>query len=141
MKYYERMLFYSMGGVFTEVIFTSLKTLYYHQDFMLHGNTQLWVIFIYAFGGLVFERLQYRVHNTYARIASYLAMVYILEYTTGWMLVQLLGKCPWHYYEPGNVHGLVQLRYIPLWTIFAAIANKGIYYALNYEFVKRIDMY
>ena len=136
MNPYQRMLFYAMGGVFAEVIFTSFKTLYYHQDFMLHGNTQLWVIIIYALGGLLFEQVHHQINSTTVRVSMYLLLVYILEYTAGWILLQLLGECPWHYYEPGNIHGLVQLRYIPSWLLFVIIANKGIYYALNYDLVR-----
>lgn len=136
MNLIQRMLFYAMSGVFNEVVFTALKTLWYHQDFMLHGNTQLWVIFIYAFGGLLFEHVYYKVNTASLRVLIYLSLVYILEYSGGWVLVQLLGECPWHYHEPGNIHGLVQLRYIPLWTFFSIVANKGIYYAINYELVK-----
>ena len=127
---------YFMSGVFTEVIFTSLKTLYYHQDFMLHGNTQLWVIFIYAFGGLLFEKVHSSVASSLVRIGIYFTLVYILEYTVGWFLLLVLGKCPWHYEEPGNVHGLVQLAYAPLWFLFAIVSNRGIDYAINYDIIR-----
>ena len=136
MRIEQRVLFYAMGGVFTEIIFTSLKSLYNHQDFMLHGNTQLWVTGLYAGGGLLFEQIQRRVGDARARIAFYLGMIYFLEYCAGWVLRQILGECPWHYHEPGNIHGLIQIRYAPIWLLFAGIADKLILIARTHDLVR-----
>jgi hypothetical protein len=133
----QRAAFYAMGGVFTEILFTSLKSLYLHQDFMLHGNTQLWVVGIYAGGGFIFEGVHRRISVAWLRVVMYVALIYMLEYSAGWGLRSVLGECPWHYHEPGNVHGLVQLNYLPLWFVFATIADLGVYYSLHYHLVHR----
>lgn len=133
MIFIQRMLIYAVGGVFAEVVFTALKSLYYHTDLMLHGNTQLWVILMYSFGGILFEffqQIDYRL-----RVSLYVVFIYAIEYFTGWCLHHYLGACPWHYHEAGNVHGLIQLAYIPWWAIFAVLADNVIYIAVNYRLV------
>lgn len=136
MEYWQRILFYSMAGVFVEVLFTAAKSLIFHYDFMLHGNTQLWVILLYAIGGHIYEQIYVKVRDTRRRILIYYALVYILEYSAGWVLAGILGECPWLYTSAGNVHGLIQLTYAPFWFMFVLVANYTIGYMLSHKFVK-----
>ena len=136
----QRLLFYSMVGVFNEIVFTSLKTVYYHKNFMLHGNTQLWVILLYISGGLLFEKVYKAVPNVYKRINIYILLIYAIEYSGGWILHQILGECPWEYKEYGNVHGFIQLSYTPFWGFFAIVANYCVYISLHFELVHRNEL-
>lgn len=137
MKLEQRLLFYAMGGVFTEVVFTATKSLYYHQDLMLHGNTQLWVIALYTIGGLIFEWIHSKYSSKKLRIGLFVIVVYTLEYTAGITLRKVLGECPWNYTQAGNIHGLVQIYYLPAWVIFAIIADYGIKLALTHDLVEK----
>lgn len=129
MRLEHRLAFYAMSGISTEVFFTALKALWYEKDLRLQGHTQLWVAFIYAFGGLLFEQIHLLVQARSSRVFIYLGLVYLLEYNSGWLLQKMLGSCPWEYQEVGHIHGFIQLRYIPAWLIFVLLADNGIQYA------------
>lgn len=112
------MILYALLGIATEVCFTAFKNLYYYNDWSLDGHTQLWIIPVYAVGGYLFEIIYIKIPYFYIRIPIYLIFLYFIEYISGILLINILGYCPWEYTDPGNIHGLVQLYYIPFWTIF-----------------------
>lgn len=46
-------------------------------------------------------------------------LIFIVEFTCGLLLKELLGTCPWNYKNDLlYIYGLITLRYIPVW--FAA---------------------
>jgi len=54
----------------------------------------------------------------------YVAGLYIVEFTTGWLLKTLTGKCPWDYSgKKYNFKGLVRWNYAPIWFAFCMAAE------------------
>ena len=135
MEIWQRMVLYSAGGICTEVFFTACKNLYFNRDIMLNGYTQLWMVFVYSFGGLLFEFIHLYVDYNYRHIIL-LVLLYSIEYSVGWLLLLVIGKCPWEYSEWGNVHGLIQLVYIPFWMIFIILADIFIGIMMTYKLIK-----
>ena len=118
-------------GMAVEVIFTAATDLAHAEDWKFKGYTYIWMVPIYA---LIYPFLFY----LYPRISSwnlvergllYVAIIYGVEYSSGWLLRRLLGYCPWDYgRKKWAVHGLVRLNYAPAW--FGA--------SLLYELVFRV---
>src|SRR5690606_39436874 len=51
------------------------------------------------------------------RLTVYVAVLYAIEYTAGWLLRCALGRCPWDYGRARwSVHGLIRLDYLPAWA-------------------------
>jgi uncharacterized membrane protein len=49
----------------------------------------------------------------------YLLGIWLVEFSVGWLLRKLTGKCPWDYSNfPGNIRGIITLEYAPVWFIF-----------------------
>ena len=47
----------------------------------------------------------------------YLAMIWMIEYSSGVILAGVLGDCPWHYSDKLNVDGYITLRMAPEWFL------------------------
>lgn len=142
MKIHHRMVLYAVGGIFSEVLFTSLKSLVEHNDYTLHGKTQLWVIVMYGLGGLWFEVLEYymRAFTFATRIVGYVLNTWAIEYVGGMIMVRLIGECPWMYTGWSNIHGYIQLSYFPVWGIMSGVADYLIWYLRTHDVVKN-DQY
>ena len=111
-----RALVYLGIGVTGEVIFTALKALIKKKDLRLQGYTQLWVMPLYAIGGvLLFERLHLAIlaWNIAFRFALYALLIFLIEYMAGFIAKQLTGKCPWEYKGKWSVHGYISLPHFP----------------------------
>lgn len=138
MKVYHRVTLYAVGGIFAEVLFTSLKSLVEHNDYTLHGKTQLWVMALYGLGGLWFEVLELymRELNLAVRLTGYALNTWIIEYIGGLIIKQLIGHCPWQYSGYTNVHGFIELSYFPVWVVLGACAECLIVYLRTHEIIK-----
>lgn len=120
-------------GMALEVVFTAFAEFRSAPDWRLKGHTYVWMVPIYA---LIYPLLCV----LYPRLAGvpfplrgvlYTAMIYAVEYSSGWVLRRTTGNCPWedgYLKSPWGVHGLVRLDYAPFW--FAA--------SLLYESVFRV---
>lgn len=107
-----------MIGVTGEVIFTAIKALIYKKDLRLQGYTQLWVMPLYALGGVfIFEKLHLAILDWHIliRFTIYALLVFVIEYITGFIAKQITGKCPWEYKGKWNVHGYINLPHFPFW--------------------------
>ena len=47
--------------------------------------------------------------------------IYIVECSTGFLLEQITGKCPWEYTSGWHLLGYIRLDYFPSWLAFAFI--------------------
>lgn len=55
----------------------------------------------------------------------YTIMIFGIEYTTGWIIRELIGKCPWDYgIGPYSIDGLITLRFIPVWFVGGLLFEK-----------------
>lgn len=117
-----RAIVYAAGGVACEVIFTGIK-----NPPHLRGETQIWVIPLYALGGVFgFEPLhnKLRDRNLCLRVSAYAIKMLAIEYMGGWVAHRITGECPWKYEGPYAVHTFINLAYFPLWCGMGYMAEK-----------------
>ena len=119
-----------MVGVTGEVIYTAIKALMLKHDLRLQGYTQLWVMPLYALGGVfIFEKLHFLMMgwNIVFRFTVYALMIFMIEYIAGFIAKQITGKCPWEYTGKWNINGYIKLTHFPFWgavgLLFEVIHN------------------
>jgi len=121
-------------GVGLEVAFTSLDSLR-TRDVRLTGHSYLWMFPVYGAAYPLFAWLWPVVGDwpLVARALLYVPMCFALEYSSGWLLRRLVGRCPW---EDGyraarwGVHGLIRLDYAPAWLL-VGLGFERLYLWLN----------
>lgn len=125
-----RALAYVGIGVTGEVIYTAIKALIQKHDLRLQGYTQLWVMPLYALGGLfVFEPIQDRIQdqNIAIRFVLYALLIFLIEYVAGFLAKRITGECPWEYKGKWNIRGYINLPHLPFWgavgLIFEIVHN------------------
>lgn len=107
-------------GLSLEVVFTALATRKESGNWRLMGYTYIWMIPIYA---LIYPLLSLLRPLTgtwpfWQRGPFYVALIYLVEYASGWLLRKFTGECPWERGYLGNrwaVHGLIRLDFAPAW--------------------------
>jgi uncharacterized membrane protein len=126
----KRFLIYGLAGWSMEVFWTGLHSLV-GGDLRLIGFSNLWMLFIY--GSAVFLE---PIHDIIARWRwpvrglLWIVIIWGIEYTSGLLLVSILGVYPWHYTGPFAVDGLIMLSYAPAWLI-AGLVFERIHKALD----------
>jgi uncharacterized membrane protein len=119
----ERFGIFGVVGLAAEVCFTALSDrLTGKGDARLRGYSYLWMPPIWGAGGLLCERLGVELRGRrlglLSRGLAYAAVCLGVEYLTGALLVQLLGRTPWDYTQAKwNVSGLIRLDYAPYWAL------------------------
>lgn len=95
------------------------------------GYSYAWMLPIYGsvafFGPIVIEPLQ--VYPIFVRLLAYTAIIFMVEYTTGWTIRKFTGRCPWHYDSGWHIHNLIRLDFTPFWMCFSALVE---YLYFNY---------
>jgi len=119
-----------MVGATGEVIYTAIKTLIYKRDLRLQGYTQLWVLPLYALGGIfIFEPLHLAIAgwNILLRFTVYALVIFALEFIFGFLGKKIIGQCPWKYKGRWNIGGYIDLPHFPFWgaagLVFELIHN------------------
>ncbi|MBA4337004.1 hypothetical protein C0416_04520 [bacterium] len=118
MSVFMRGIAYICFFVTIEVIYTAIKALVKKHDFRLIGNTQIWVMPLYAFGGLFGLEPIYRAlsqDSILLRFAVYGAGILVVEFAAGFIFTKIVGRCPWEYTGKYNIKGLIYPPYFPLW--------------------------
>lgn len=125
-----RALAYVGMGVTGEVIYTALKALIQKRDLRLQGYTQLWVMPLYALGGIfIFEKLALRMveWNIAIRFLVYALVIFTIEFLAGFAFKRITGECPWEYKGKHSVRGYINLPHLPFWgavgLIFEVVHN------------------
>jgi uncharacterized membrane protein len=116
-----KFVLFGFAGWIIEVLFTGVISALFQRDRFATAQTYLWMHPIYGAAMLGMEWLGRRMTNLtwLERGGVYLAAIYAVEFTTGWILRRVLGQCPWDYGKRGwSVQGLIRLDYAPAW--FAA---------------------
>lgn len=88
-------------------------------DGTLAARTYLWMFPIYGLAGVCAPLfLTFRQYcPLWLRAGFYAAVIFAVEFLTGWLLRFLTGACPWDYGERLlSVMGLIRLDYAPLWV-------------------------
>lgn len=111
-----RFVTFGLIGLLIEVFFTGFASLA-QKNYRATAQTYLWMLPVYALGGLALDFARDTLHWHYAFMAVvYVGIIYALEFCSGYVLQRLVGRCPWHY---GLSHwtpmGLVNLKYLPYW--------------------------
>lgn len=122
-------LIFACIGITTEVVFTSISRVVNNFiaddaiDWALSGKTYLWMFMIYASIPLLFKVFEPLVtkFNLFIRSLIAVAAIYIIEFTTGFLLELFIGQCPWKYTEGLHVFGYIRLDYFPFWLVFALL--------------------
>jgi uncharacterized membrane protein len=111
-----RFIIYGLIGLVAETFFTGFGSLL-KGDLTMRAWTYIWMFPIY---GLMI--LLEPVHNSMRdlpvvlRGGIYTILIFAIEYSTGWILRELIGRCPWNYgTRPNSVDGLINLYFIPVW--------------------------
>lgn len=116
-------------GISTEIVFTSLSKLVNTFiadsaiDWALSGKTYLWMFLIYASIPFLFKLFNPLVEKYHFLLKVLIAVlvVYIVEFSTGFLLEIITGVCPWKYTEGLHIMGYIRLDYAPFWFIFGAM--------------------
>lgn len=119
---WQRAMFYTLGGVTGEIVFTGIKN---YPSFQ--GHTQLWVFPLYWFGSIyAFEPIHDKIRSwpLLMRVAIYACMIFLIEYAAGWATHKLTGECPWKYTSGYAIHGYIHPLYFPLWGSLGLLAEK-----------------
>ncbi|MBZ4653509.1 MAG: hypothetical protein JG781_848 [Peptococcaceae bacterium] len=114
-----RFVIYGIIGWALEIFWTGMGALF-SGNWQLPGFTYLWMFPIYGLAVLL-EPLHDEIGNWpwYIRGLVWVVIIFAIEYTTGWLLGMILGRCPWDYSgtTPFHVRGLIRLDYAPAWFI------------------------
>jgi uncharacterized membrane protein len=113
----KRFVIYGLLGWIIEIFWTGMGSLL-KGNLMLSSFTYLWMFPIY--GSAVFLEPVHdniKVLPWYVRGGIWVVIILSIEYITGWILMSLLGSCPWDYSNvtPYHIQGLIRLDYIPAW--------------------------
>lgn len=97
------------------------------ERLLLLGHTYLWMFPIYGLGGMAFETCHdaVRAWPWLARGALWTALIFAVEYASGWLLRRMTGRCPWDYRGARcSVDGLIRVDYAPLWFGFGFLLER-----------------
>ena len=118
-----RFCIYGLLGWCFEIAWTAVteKITRRQPDWRLAGHTYLWMFPIYGLLAPLGEPVHSLIRNYFWawRGLIYLAGIWAVEFTTGWLLRKLTGQCPWDYsHWRGNLQGIITLEYAPVWFLF-----------------------
>lgn len=130
-------------GISTEVVFTAFMSLINQSPLCdkplvaLAGYSYVWMAFIYGLipilGVLYYDKVKHL--PAWVRLPMYVLIIYIVEFTSGYILRLTIGNCPWNYTSGLNVMGLIRLDYFPAWLLFAFIVER-LYLFINTKVVR-----
>ena len=121
----RRFVIYGLVGLVAETLFTGLGSLL-KGDLTMRAWTYIWMLPIYGLMILI-EPVHDRIRDlpVVFRGGVYTIIIFGIEYTTGWSLRELIGRCPWDYGTGTySIDGLIKLSFIPVWFIGGLIFEK-----------------
>ena len=121
LKWWQRVIIYAVFGWAIEVFFTGVSSAI-SGDVKTTGHTYLWMLCVWGFGSLVFEKAVsfLRHHNIklFYRIVMYAFGIMTFELIAGVIIQFITGIIPWDYSSSGtSPGGYVRLDYLPFWMI------------------------
>ena len=111
----KRFFIYGIIGWSMEVLWTGVGSLL-SGDLRLLGYSNVWMFFIY--GSAVFlESIHDIIYKWKWPVRGFLWMIIIwgIEYSSGLLLLSLLGVYPWRYGGAYAVDGIITLAFAPAW--------------------------
>lgn len=120
-------LFFGCFGITCEIFFVAFShllsqtQLFSEPIWSLTGKSYVWMFPIYALipvlGGPIMKKCQ--EYPLIFRLTIYTTVIYIIEFSSGFLLEQITGKCPWEYTNGWQIMGYIRLDYIPAWLAFS----------------------
>ena len=114
-----RFVIYGCVGLFMETVWTGFSSVL-KGDINLRCQTYLWMFPINGMG--VFLEPLHELIRGYLWIYRgfiWAAVIFLIEYITGYILRLTIGNCPWDYNSGGeilvSIKGLIRLDYLPVW--------------------------
>jgi len=123
-----RFFIYGAYGVCFEIIFTGIKHWIAsgYKDWSFRGKSYIWMFPIYGLLVFFFEPIHNALRESFwlARGLLYVAGLYVVEFSAGWLLRKVTGNCPWDYTgKKYNFMGLIRWNYAPIWFFFTMAAE------------------
>lgn len=127
MKILFQILSFGLMGMLLECFFTGFHSVVIERNFRAPCKTYLWMLPIYGIGGFILNFIHNNVvldvwyvwRNAFLMAGLiYTPLIFIFEFTSGWVLKKIVGRCPWDYGEAKyGIMGLIRLDYAPFWFI------------------------
>ena len=127
-------LFFACFGMTCEILFVAFMNLVNQTPLFgqplwsLTGKTYVWMFPIYALipilGKILFEKLV--KYPMLVRAIVYAALIFMVEFFSGFLLEAITGKCPWEYTTGWHIMGYIRLDFTPAWMVFS-IALESLY--------------
>lgn len=131
-----RFIIYGILGWAIEIFWTGMGS-FLSGNWELPGITYLWMFPIYGLA-VFMEALHHRIDKLpwYVRGMIYTGVIFAIEYTSGWRLEMVLGRCPWDYSSSTHYHldGYIRFDYAPAWFIV------GLLFERVHDFLDRIKL-
>lgn len=126
------MVFFICLGITTEVFFTAFTALFTGEPacgkplWALTGFTYVWMAFIYGLIPLLGILFHHHVAHfpLGRRLMTYVILLYMVEFVSGFLLEIITGSCPWKYTSGLHVMGYIRLDYLPAWTLFVWMVER-----------------
>ncbi|MDP4179224.1 MAG: hypothetical protein Q8900_12900 [Bacillota bacterium] len=131
----KRFIIYGLSGLCIEVLWSGFFS-FLRGDIRLTGHTYIWMFLIYGMA-IFLEPIHDRIKHLpfILRGGIYTILIFIAEFTTGFLLRCILGVCPWQYNDtPLNILGLIAFSYAPVWFIVGLLFEKLHYLLKSIEF-------
>jgi uncharacterized membrane protein len=95
------------------------------RRFILRGECSLYMFPIYGSFSFIISLVQWLFFDYPWMIRGliYMFLIYILEYSSGWLIKRMVGFAPWNYDNKYNISGLICLNYAPIWLIEGLVAE------------------
>ena len=140
-KKFFMILFFGCFGMTSEIFFVALTHAFNGAGingepiWSLTGKTYVWMFPIYALipilAGFVFEKVG-SLH-VILRLLIYTALIFTVEFITGFLLEQITGKCPWEYTTGWHLMCFIRLDFTPAWMFFSFIIER-LYWIIDKRF-------
>lgn len=119
-------------GITAEIFFTSFYdnitsiTEGGNWDWSLQGKSYVWMFFIYGPASFLvpFAKDKMVKLPLLVRLLIYSFGIYVVEFTSGFLLDKLTGTCPWEYTTGLHIMGYIRLDYLPAWIGFSFLLEK-----------------
>lgn len=119
-----RFFIYGFSGWVTEVFWTGISAAF-KGDINMTGHTSVWMFWIYALGGILFEPIYKNIkqHSLFTRGCIWTVLIFLAEAFSG-IILRYFGIEAWKYETLLSVYGLIRLDYLPAWFLVGLLYEK-----------------
>ena len=128
MDIFIRFVIYGCFGLLMETLWTGFGSAFKGSK-NLECKTYLWMFPIYGIG-IILEPAHELIRGFLWIYRGFIwaAIIFLIEYMTGYILKLTIGRCPWDYDGEGeviaSVKGLIRLDFLPLWFCVGLIFER-----------------